>query len=186
MTAETITKRTALAAIFLVLCLWLLGPARAEAVGVAYCFLEHEKAGDETVYQTIVKYALMVRESRSEAKDAAYAEVEATLEQEYAHLIGKSVYEHGEEITGPQCDTWAFSSGYWTLIEVKFANSSYTFHWIVAGVGTTPDAAEANAIKNLELHNWSWSLDNHGYDGLSSGGSGNDSGELAIGEVEPP
>ena len=186
MTGETMTKRAALAAISLVVCFWLLGPARAEAVGVAYCFLEHEKAGDETVYQTTVKYALMVRESRNEAEDAAYAEVDATLQQEYAHLIGKSVYEHGEEIDSPRCDTWAFSSGYWTLIEARFNNSSYTFHWIAAGVGTTPDAAEANAIKNLGLHNWSWSLDTHGYQELSSGGSDNTSGELAIGEVDPP
>ncbi len=86
---------------------------------MAYCYLEHSKAGDETEYRTTVKYALMERASRSEAREAAYAEVDATLQQEYAHLIGQSVYEHGEAIDGPDCDTWAFTSGYWTLIETK-------------------------------------------------------------------
>lgn len=188
MGADTSTRRVAFALMVMLFmtCFWLVGAARADAVGVAYCRLEHGKAGDETEYRTTVKYALMTRESRSEAKAAAYTEVEATLKQKYAHLIGRTVYEHGEEIDGPTCDTWAFSSGYWTLIETKFDNSTYTFHTIVAGVGTTPDAAEANAIKNLRLHNWSWSLDDHGYQGLSSGGSGNASGDLAVSEVDPP
>ena len=175
----------ALMALPLVVCLWLLAPPRALAVGVAFCYLKHGEAGDETEYRTTVKYALMERESRSEAKKAAYADVEATLQQKYAHLIGKTVYEHGESIDGPECDTWAFSSGYGTLIETKFSNFSYTFHNIVAGVGTTADAATANAIKNLGMHNWGWSLDAHGYQGVSSGGSGT-SGDLAVGEVDPP
>ena len=153
----------------LVACFWLAGAARADAVGVAYCYLAHSKAGDETEYHTTVKYALMVRASRSEAKEAAYAEVDAALQQDYAHLIGQSVYEHGEAIDGPDCDTWAFTSGYWTLIETRFSNSSYTFHTIVAGVGTTEDAATANAIKNLGLHNWSWYEKTHDYQRLSAG-----------------
>ena len=179
-------RAVALAALPLVLCFWLLAPARSQAIGVAYCFLEHGKAGDETEYRTTVKYALMARESRSEATEAAFADVEATLHQKYGHLIGKTVYEHGESISGPECDTWAFSSGYWTLMETKFADSSYTYHTIVAGVGTTADAAEANAIKNLGLHTWGWSAKEHGYQGLASGGSGNAQGELAVGEVPLP
>ena len=185
---STSTRRPAfgLTVLALVASFWLLGPARAEAVGVAYCYLRHGKAGDETEYRTTVKYALLVRDSRSEAREAAYAEVDGTLQQRYAHLVGKTVYEHGESIAGPRCDTWAFSSGYWTLIETRFDNSTYTFHTIVAGVGTTADAAEANALKNLGLHNWGWSQQEHGYRGLSSGGSGNTSGDLAVGEVAPP
>ena len=176
----------ALAAVPLVVCLWLLAPADASAVGVAYCFLEHGKAGDETEYITTVKYALITRDSRSEAKEAAFAEVDATLQQTYSHLIGKSVYEHGESIRGPTCDTWAFSSGYWMLVETKFDNSTYTYHTIVAGVGTTADAAEANALKNLGLRNWNWSAKKHGYQGLASGGSGSAQGDLAVGEVPIP
>ena len=188
MIGDTSTRRPAWPLMVLPLVVWcgLLAPASAEAVGVAFCYLEHGKAGDATEFQTTVKYALMRRDSRSEAKDAAYAEVDRTLQQEYSHLIGQSVYEHGEEIDGPYCDTWAFTSGYWMLIETKFSNSSYTFHTIVAGVGTTVDAAEANAIKNLGLNNWSWSQKRHGYQGLSTGGSGNAHGDLAIGEVAPP
>ena len=190
MSADTSTRTrratSALTVLLFVACFWLLGPAYAEAVGVAYCYLTHDKAGDETEYRTTVKYALLVRDSRSEARDAAYAEADGALQQKYAHLIGQTVYEHGESIGGPDCDTWAFTSGYWTLIETRFNNSTYTFHTIVAGVGTTEDAATANAIKNLGLHNWGWSLDTHGYQGLSSGGSGNTSGDLAVGEVDPP
>ena len=104
----------------------------------------------------------------------------------YAHLIAQSVYEHGEEIGGPRCDTWAFTSGYWTLIQTRFSNSSYSFHTIAAGVGTTEDAASANAVKNLGLHNWSWSPATHGYEGVDTGGSGSGNGDLATGEVEPP
>lgn len=166
--------------------LWLLAPTRADAVGVAYCYLEHGKAGDDIEYRTTAKYALMVRESRSEARKAAEAEVASTLQQKYAHLIGQSVYEHGESIAGPRCDTWAFTSGYWTLIETKFSNSSYAYHTIVAGVGTTEDAATANAIKNLGLHNWAWSLKSHGYGGLAAGDSGTATGDLAVAEVDHP
>ena len=67
-----------------------------------------------------------------------------------------------------------------------FSNSSYSFHTIVAGVGTTEDAALANAIKNLRLRNWSWSHEQHGYQGLDTGDSGSGTGDLAIGEVDPP
>ena len=188
MTGGRSTRRAvgALMVLPLAACFWLAGAASADAVGVAYCYLEHSKAGDETEYRTTVKYALMERASRSEAKEAAYAEVDADLQQHYAHLIGQSVYEHGEAIDGPDCDTWAFTSGYWTLIETRFSNSSYTFRTIVAGVGTTEDAATANAIKNLGLHNWGWSEKAHGYQGLSAGGSGTAQGELAVGEVAPP
>ena len=167
-------------------CAWLLVPADANAVGIAYCFIEHGKAGDDVEYRTTVKYALMVRDSRSEAKEVALAEVARTLQRKYSHLIGKSVYEHGESIAGPECDTWAFTSGYWTLIETRFSNSSYAFHTIVAGVGTTEATATANAIKNLELHNWSWSQEQHSYAGLEAGSSGNAIGDLAIGDVDPP
>ena len=165
---------------------WILAPGRADAVGVAFCFLLHGKAGDDVEFRTTVKYALMERASRTEASKAARAEVEQTLQNEYAHLIGQSVYEHGEAIDGPYCDNWAFTSGYWTLIQTEFSNSSYSFHTIVAGVGTTEDAALANAIKNLGLRNWSWSLDEHGYQGLNTGDSGTGTGDLAIGEVDPP
>ena len=102
--------------VLVVACVWLLAPAYVNAVGVAFCFIEHGKAGDEVEYLTTAKYALMVRPSRSEAKEAATAEVERTLQQKYAPLIGQSVYEHGESISGPTCDTWAFTSGYWILI----------------------------------------------------------------------
>ena len=167
-------------------CIWLLAPGRADAVGVAFCFLVHGEAGDEVENRTTIKYALVERATRTEASKAARAEVERTLQNEYAHLIDQSVYEHGEAIDGPYCDTWAFSSGYWTLIQTKFSNISYSFHTIVAGVGTTEDAALANAIKNLGLHNWSWSREKHGYQGLDTGGSGSGNGDLAIGEVDPP
>lgn len=188
MIADRSTRRVAraLMVVPIVACFWLIGAIHADAVAVAYCYLEQGKASDETEYRTTVKYALMERPSRSEARDAAYAEVDAALQQEFAHLIGRSVYEHGEAIDGPNCDTWAFSSGYWTLIETRFANSSYTYYTIVAGVGTTEDAATANAIKNLGLHNWSWSQREHGYQGLSTGSSGGAQGDLAVGEVAPP
>ena len=164
----------------------LATPARVDAIGVAFCFLVHGKAGDDIEYSTTVKYALMQRATRTEASEAARAEVERTLQAKYAHLIGQSVYEHGEEINGPYCDTWAFASGYWILIQTKFANSSYSFHTVAAGVGTTEDAASANAIKNLGLHNWSWSRKRHGFEGLGTGDSGKGTGDLAIGELAPP
>ena len=167
-------------------CFWLAAAAGADAVGVAYCYLEHGKAGDETEYRTTVKYALMERAPGAKRKRRRTRKSDATLQQDYSHLIGQSVYEHGEAIEGPHCDTWAFASGYWTLIETKFSNSSYTFHTIVAGVGTTEDAATANAIKNLGLHNWGWSEKAHGYQGLSAGGSGSAQGDLAVGEATPP
>ena len=176
----TMSRAVALSAL-----VWLLAPERADAVGVAFCYLRHGKAGDETEFITTVKWALMERATRTEAQEAARAEVERTLEAEYSHLVEQSVYEHGEEIRGPYCDTWAFSSGYWTLIETKFANSSYTFHSVAAGVGTTEDAALANAIKNLALYNWSWSRKRHGYDGLDAGGAAEGDGELSIGEISP-
>ena len=185
---RNVSRKRATVSLILALtaCVWLLAPGRADAVGVAFCFLVHGKAGDDVEYLTTVKYALVERATRTEASQAARAEVERTLQSTYAHLIGQSVYEHGEAIDGPYCDAWAFSSGYWTLIQTMFSNSSYSFHTIVAGVGTTEDAALANAIKNLGLRNWSWSHEQHGYQGLDTGGSGSGTGDLAIGEVDPP
>ena len=75
-----------------------------------------------------------------------------TLQSEYGHLIGQSVYQHGEAIDGSYCDTWAFTSGYWTFIQTEF-QLVVLVHSIVAGAGTTEDAALANAIKNLGLRN---------------------------------
>ena len=57
-------------------CVWLLAPGRADAVGVAFCFLVHGEAGDDIEYVTTVKYALMERASRTEASQAARAEAE--------------------------------------------------------------------------------------------------------------
>ena len=186
MSGNVSMKRATMSLILgLAACVWILVPGRAEAVGVAFCYLDHGKAGDDIEFRTTVKYALVERASRTEALEAARAEVENTLQSKYAHLKGQSVYEHGEEIDGPSCDSWAFSSGYWTLIQTEFSNSTYAYHTIVAGVGTTEDAALANAIKHLGLHNWSWS-DKHGYQGLETGGSGTGTGDLAIGEVDPP
>ena len=164
----------------------LLAPARADAVGVAFCYLEHRKAGDEVDSIRTVKYALIERASRTEALESARANVERTLEEKYSHLVGQSLYEHGEDIDGPHCTTWAFSAGYWTLIQTRFSNSSYAYHEVVAGVGTTEEAALANAIKNLALRNWGWSRRKHGYEGIDHGGSGGGDGDLAIGEVESP
>ena len=153
------TRRVSLSllTISLVACFWILGPVHAKAVGVAYCFLEHGKANDETISRTTVSYALVAAESRSQALFAAYTMVNATLQEDYKDLIGKSAYQHGEGISSPRCDTWAFSSGYWTLKEVGFEDSLYKYNTIVAGVGSTPDAAKKNATENLRLHNWSWS-----------------------------
>lgn len=122
------TKRVtvSLIAMSLVACFLLLGPAHAQAVGVAFCFLVHGKAGDETTSRTTLEYALFTGESRTEARSAAYAQVNAALLEKYDNLIGRSAHEHGEGVDGPRCDTWAFSSGYWTLIETKFADSLYT------------------------------------------------------------
>ena len=174
--------RTILLSAFVV----LIAPERADPVGVAFCYLEHLKAGDEVDFITTVKYALIERATRTEALETARANVERTLGEKYSHLVGQSLYEHGEDIDGPHCSTWAFSAGYWTLIQTTFSNSSYAYHEVVAGVGTTEDAALANAIKNLTLRNWSWSRKRHGYEGMDQGAPGGGDGDLAIGEVEPP
>lgn len=151
--------RAALLVVSLVAWCWLFAPIRADAVGVAYCFLEHGEAGDEHETWTTVKYALAVSESRSEAREAARGRVkEAMQDDKYAGLEDKSVYEHGAAVRGPQCDTWAFQNPHWVLIRASFKYSSYEFDTVVAGVGTEEKKAMADAEKNLKLHNWAWTL----------------------------
>lgn len=171
MTSHTLTKgvRVTLMTILLVAGISTFLPLRAGAIGVAYCFIEHWEAGDDVEHRRVAKYALLVRESRSEARDAAYHVVNDTLEKDYSELKGKNVYEHGEAVRGPLCDTWAFPVAHWYLVEVEFEHSIYKFHTVVAGVGTTEDSALTNAQKNLGVHNWAWAIGTRELDRERSG-----------------
>ena len=163
-----------------------LAPARADAVGVAFCFLVHGKAGDDVEFRTTVKYALVERPSRTEASEAARAEGERTLQNDYAHLTGQSVYEHGEAIAGPYCDTWAFTSGYWTphpdgvLQLVVLVPHDRRWRGDHRGCGAGQCDQEPR-FAQLVLGTRRSRLP-----GVDTGDSGSGNGDLAIGEVDPP